>query len=219
MGFNGNSSMTMRIRVTFAKTEPMRFTSHLDLHRAWERLLRRAGIPVTFSQGYNPRPRIQLASPLPLGITSRCEVIDIWLVNESHAPDSVKSRLIQVQPPGIEVQEIEIVDPDSPPLQKKVHAAEYTVALLDRTTNLDHKIETLLNSEAILRQRRGKSYDLRPLIRELILSPEGDINSIQIFMRLNAQEGGTGRPEEVLLALDIQPENTRIERTRLVFQN
>ena len=81
------------------------------------------------------------------------------------------------------------------------------------------KIETLLNSETILRQRRGKSYDLRPLIKELTLSPEGENSSNKICMRLSAQEGGTGRPEEVLLALDIQPENTRIERTRLVFQD
>lgn len=219
MGSNGNSNMTMRIRVKFAKTEPMRFTSHLDLYRAWERLLRRAGIPVTFSQGYNPRPRIQLAAPLPLGITSSCEIIDIWLSNGSHDPGAVKSRLIQVQPPGIEIQEVIFVDPDSPPLQKMVHASEYAVALLDPTPNLDTKIATLLNSESILRQRRGKSYDLRPLINNLSLVPGRDITSIQLFMQLSAQEGGTGRPEEVLLELEIPPENTRIVRTSLIYQD
>ena len=78
--------MTMRLRVTFAKTEPMRFTSHLDLYRAWERMLRRAGFPLVFSQGYNPRPRLQLATPLPLGITSRFEIIDFWL---SGGPDDL----------------------------------------------------------------------------------------------------------------------------------
>jgi radical SAM-linked protein len=219
MGSNGNNSVAMRIRVKFAKTEPMRFTSHLDLYRAWERLLRRAGIPVTFSQGYNPRPRIQLAAPLPLGITSSCEIIDIWLSNGSHDPGAVKSRLIQVQPPGIEVQEVIFVDPDSPPLQKMVHASEYAVTLLDPTPNLDPKIATLLNSESILRQRRGKSYDLRPLINNLSLVPGRDITSIQLFMQLSAQEGGTGRPEEVLLELEIPPENTRIVRTSLIYQD
>jgi radical SAM-linked protein len=218
MGSNGNKT-AMRTRVVFAKTEPMRFTSHLDLYRAWERMLRRADLPLVFSQGYNPRPRLQLAAPLPLGITSRSEIIDFWL---SGGPDDLKtisSRLIQAQPPGIDVLEVEYVEHGSPPLQKKVNAAEYTVALLDRTPNLEPKIETLMNSETVLRQRRGKSYDLRTLIKELTLSPEGDNNSNQIFMRLSAQEGGTGRPEEVLLALDIQPENTLIERTRLVFQD
>jgi len=211
--------MAMRIRVTFSKTEAMRFTSHLDLYRAWERLLRRAGIPVKFSQGYNPRPRIQLASPLPLGITSNCEIIDIWLSNDSHEPGAVKSRLIQVQPPGIEVQDVEFVDPDSPPLQKKVHAAEYAVALLDPTPYLDRRITSVLNAETIQRERRRKSYDLRPLIKELSLSPGGDNGPIQIFMELNTQEGSTGRPEEVLLALDIPPENSRIQRSRLIIQD
>jgi radical SAM-linked protein len=217
MGSNSNNSMTMRIRVTFAKTEPMRFTSHLDLYRSWERMLRRADLPLVFSQGYNPRPRLQLAAPLPLGITSRCEIIDFWLSGALDDLKTISSRLIQAQPPGIEVLEVENVKPGSPPLQKKVNIAEYSVVLLDRTLNLNPKIETLMNSRTILRQRRGKSYDLRPLIKELILSPEGNNSSNQIFMRLSAQEGSTGRPEEVLLALDIQPENTRIERTGLLF--
>ncbi len=219
MGSNGNNSQAMRIRVKFAKTEPMRFTSHLDLYRGWERMLRRADLPLIFSQGYNPRPRIQLAAPLPLGITSSCEIIDIRLSYGSHDPGPVKSRLIQVQPPGIEVQEVIFVDPDSPPLQKMVHAAEYSVTLLDPTPNLDCKIATLLNSESILRQRRGKSYDLRPLTIDLSLVPGRDNSPNQLLMQLSAQEGGTGRPEEVLLALDIPPENTRIERTRLIYQD
>ncbi|MFN2265763.1 MAG: TIGR03936 family radical SAM-associated protein, partial [Anaerolineales bacterium] len=72
---NDNQLTTMRIRVKFAKTEPMRFTSHLDLYRAWERLLRRADLSLVFSQGYNPRPKLQLAAPLALGITSQAEII------------------------------------------------------------------------------------------------------------------------------------------------
>ena len=219
MGSNGNNSKTMRIRVKFAKTEPMRFTSHLDLYRAWERLLRRADVPLVFSQGYNPRPRIQLAAPLPLGITSSCEIIDIWMSDNQLDLQTLRTRIIQVQPPGIEVREVEYIDPNFPPLQKEVHAAEYSVALLDPTSNLDHKIATLLNSESILRQRRGKSYDLRPLINELSLLPEADNTSFQLFMQLSAREGGTGRPEEVLLTLEIPPENTRIVRTSLVYQD
>jgi radical SAM-linked protein len=219
MTSNSTKVMAMRIRVKFAKTEPMRFTSHLDLYRAWERLLRRADMPLVFSQGFNPRPRIQLAAPLPLGITSRFEIVDFWLSTGPGDLETISSRLTHAQPPGIEVVEVILVETDSPPLQKKVYAAEYTVALLDRTPNLDHKIETLMSSEKLLRQKRGKSYDLRPLIKELTLSTVGGDISNYIFMRLNAQEGRTGRPEEVLLALDIRPENTIIERTRLLFQD
>jgi radical SAM-linked protein len=70
---------SMRIQITFSKTGAMRFTGHLDLHRAWERTFRRAALPLAYSQGYNPRPKMNLASALPLGFTSECEVIDVRL--------------------------------------------------------------------------------------------------------------------------------------------
>jgi hypothetical protein len=71
-----------------------------------------------------------------------------------------------------------------------------------------------MESKSILRERRGKPYDLRPLIEEVSLVPEG-----KIFMKLAAREGATGRPEEVLDVLGIAFEETRIERTRLIFQS
>jgi radical SAM-linked protein len=215
-GKNGSNITTMRIRVKFAKTQPMRFTSHLDLYRAWERLLRRAGMQMVFSQGYNPRPKLQLAAPLPLGITSRAEIVDFWLSDGPGDIDQLKSKLIAAKPPGIEILTVEFAEPSAPPLQKKVSAAEYQVILLDKISQPDQRIDSLLGSETLIRQRRGKSYDLRPLI--LALSFESKDPEF-ILMRLNAQEGSTGRPEEVLLALDIQPENTRIERTQLLIQD
>jgi len=111
---------------------------------------------------------------------------------------------------------LEIIDPSAPPLQKKVSAAEYQVRLLDQVLNLDQKIETMLDSESILREKRGKTYDLRPLIEELKFEG-GESRSIE--MLLKAQEGSTGRPEEVLRALDIPPENSRVERTKLVIEH
>ena len=73
----------------------MRYTSHLDLYRAWERLLRRAGAQLVFSQGYNPRPKLQLAAPLALGITSQAEIIDFWLSDAPNDLDQLKSELIR----------------------------------------------------------------------------------------------------------------------------
>jgi len=179
-------------------------------------LLRRADVPLVFSQGYNPRPKLQLAAPLALGITSRAEIVDFWFTDGPDDLEIMISELIQAQPPGIEIISVEFVDPSAPPLQKKVTAAQYEITLLDQIPHIDQTIESLLNSETIIRQRRGKSYDLRPLILELRVNNKGPE---LIQMRLNAQEGNTGRPEEVLLALEIQPENTHIERTQLVFQD
>ena len=209
----------MRIRVTFSKTEPLRFTSHLDLFRAWERTLRRAGLPVLFSQGYNPRPRLQLAAALPLGFTSECEVIDVWLENDAPQIPDITPALIQVQPPGIEIQEIVEIDPKSPPLQKLILFAEYQVTLLDKVPQLNTRISELLRKDSLQRERRGKTYDLRPLIKELTVISKSGGEAESLFMRLSAQEGKTGRPEEVLLALDIPPESTRVHRLKLIFSH
>lgn len=206
--------MAMRIRVVFAKTEPMRFTSHLDLYRAWERLLRRAGVQLQFSQGFNPRPKLQLAAPLALGITSQAEIIDFWLSADPGDVDQLASMLVAAQPPGIEIQSVVLVDPADPPLQKKVIAACYQVTLLDEQAHIAQEIDLLLASEQIIRERRGKNYDLRPLIKELSVET-GPPQRLQ--MLLQSSEGSTGRPEEVLLTLGIAPENTRIERTQIVF--
>lgn len=208
----------MRIRVTFAKTEAMRFTSHLDMFRAWERTLRRASLPVLFSQGYNPRPRLQLAAALPLGFTSECEVIDVWLEDEFSQVEEIKSTLLQVQPPGIEIQEIVTIDPKSPPLQQQVLFAEYLVSILEQVPKLESRIKEILNSETLKRERRGKAYDLRPLIEDLTLRIINGGRQ-QLFMRLFAQEGKTGRPEEVLIALDIPPEKAHVHRLKLIFSD
>lgn len=207
----------MRIRIYFAKTEIIRFTSHLDLYRAWERIIRRSGLPVIFSQGYNPRPRMQLAAALPLGFTSICEIIDIWLTDVTYDINTLKSDLLRSQPPGIKILDVKEIDPNSPALQKLINAAEYIVTLRQPVPELIQRINTVLNSKVITRQRRGKSYDLRPLIEELAPITENENNHQLLHMRLVAQERSTGRPEEVLLAMDIPPESTRIQRTKLIF--
>ncbi len=64
----------IRYRLRFHKTEAMRFTGHLDLHRALERTIRRSGLPLAYTRGFSPHPRLQLAAALPLGFVSRAEV-------------------------------------------------------------------------------------------------------------------------------------------------
>ena len=71
-----------RYRLTFGKEERIRFTGHLDIHRAWERTFRRAGLPLAYRQGFNPRPRLNIGSALPLGHSSTAELMDFWLEEE-----------------------------------------------------------------------------------------------------------------------------------------
>jgi len=69
----------MRLRITFSKEGWLIYSSHLDLMRVWERALRRAGAPLAYSGGFNPRPKLQIARALPLGHVGEGELIDVWL--------------------------------------------------------------------------------------------------------------------------------------------
>jgi len=206
----------MRIRINFAKTEAMRYTSHLDLHRTLERTIRRAALPLAYSQGFRPHPRINLACALPLGFTSESEVVDIWL--ESELPlDSIKTALSSASPPGIHINFIEQMPLDLPALQASLLAAEYHITFLCPIPDLSQRIENILESTSLPRIRRGRAYDLRPLINKLELLP-GDTNLLQnIQVTLCAMEGATGRPEEVILAIGGNPHEARVHRVQLIF--
>ena len=91
-----------RYRLRFAKTIDLRFTGHLDLHRALERTLRRASLPLAYTQGFNPRPRLNLASALPLGFASECELADFWFEEELSA-DQILADLQLASPPGLQI--------------------------------------------------------------------------------------------------------------------
>jgi radical SAM-linked protein len=206
----------MRIRITFAKTEAMRFTSHLDLHRAWERTFRRAGLPLAYTQGFSPHPRLNLASALPLGFTGEAEVLDAWL--ETDLPIlKIIEQLQTALPPGIIIMSVNEVDLRLPALQSILIANEYLITLLEPGDGLQQKVEELLGSPSIFREWRGKPYDLRPLVLELAILDHVPGGQQQLRARLSAREGATGRPEEVLEALGIQPTAACIHRTHLIF--
>ncbi|MCI0552823.1 MAG: TIGR03936 family radical SAM-associated protein [Anaerolineae bacterium] len=217
----------MRIRITFAKQGALRYTGQLDLHKLWERAARRAELPLAYSQGFHPQPKINIAAALPLGFSSRCEVMDLKLEREIPL-EGLGEKLQQTLPAGIQVLNVESADERAPALQTQVVAAEYEVTLMESvdTSELKRKVDSVMESESIIRERRGKTYDLHPLIEELkILESDGlplvqeQAPALQIFMRLTAREGATGRPEEVLDVLGIAFEETRIERTRLIFHS
>ena len=209
----------MRIRVTFAKQGALRYTGHLDLHKIWERTARRADLALTYSQGFHPQPKMQLAAALPLGFSSRCELVDLRIDGEVDLAD-LPARLQAAVPPGLAILKVEAVDEISPPLQTQVISAEYEVTFFDEVDQekLAGSLAAVLGAASLPRERRGKPYDLRPLIETLAcIEPDADGHT-RLFMRLAAREGATGRPEEVLAALDVPYEGARVERTRLIFK-
>jgi radical SAM-linked protein len=204
-----------RYRISFTKDEAQRYTSHLDLQRAWGRLLRRAGLPTLYSKGFNPRPRLQLSTALPLGCTSEYELADIWLTEDLPCSE-IHERLQQSAPPGTRILNVSTVSLNEAAISNQIDAVSYRVQIDPDGTEeeLATSISGLLQRDAIQRERRGKTYDLRPLIEELELVMTR-AESPSINMRLTAKEGATGRPEEVLLALDLDPARAKIHRTDL----
>lgn len=203
----------MRLRITFAKDGALRYTGHLDLHKIWERTLRRAALPLAYSQGFHPQPKIQIAAALPLGFLGRREIVDIWLeTDEDNLP--TPALLQSAAPPGLTILSVDVVAERAPALQTQVAAAEYEVTLLEAEagSGLDQRVADLLGRERLPRERRGKSYDLRPLIQALEWRPP------RLRMVLSAGQAATGRPEEVLAELGIDLLTVRIERTRLIFE-
>jgi len=204
----------MRLRITFSKQGALRYTGHLDLHKLWERAARRAELPLAYSQGFHPQPKMNIAAALPLGFSSRCEVLDMRLEHDIPL-DGLQEKLQQTLPTGIWISAIESVHERAPALQTQVESAEYEITSMEAGfgSNLKRRIDSVMEAESIIRERRGKTYDLRPLIEELKL-----LSDHKIFVRLTAREGATGRPDEVLDELGIPIEDARVERTALNFQ-
>lgn len=210
-----------RLRLTYAKGEALKYISHLDLARTWERAFRRAGLPVAYSQGFNPKPRFQIAAALPVGVTGSSEMLDVWLT-EPLSGDEALARLRPVLPRDLEVSGAEQVDLRAPALQAQMIAADYraTVHTGEPSEAIESRIQALITCPSIPRRRMQKgdwqTYDLRPLVQDIGVTP-GAEGVLLLTMRLEASPQGAGRPEEVLDALGLALNLHSVERTQLYF--
>jgi radical SAM-linked protein len=211
-----------RLRITFSRGEELKYITHLDLMRLWQRVLRRAGIPLVYSQGFSPHPRISLAAPLAIGVTSSGELMDIYLerrLSPHYFMKSVKGQL----PRGIDILEVAEVAPTLPSLQSQVRCAEYriTVAADRKVEELEAAIDSLMSSDSLpwqhARDREIRKYDLRALIEDIRLI-ESTPDDFVIGMRLRCDSTGTGRPEQVISALGFASPPKSIHRTRLILE-
>lgn len=209
-------NLPVRIRITYAKIGNLRFIGHLDLQNLWERAFRRADLPMQFSQGFSPKVRLNLASALPLGITSVCEVIDFWLVKATPL-DEVHRALAGALPAEIQILSLEFVPLTLPSLQSSMQASEF-LAAFDHKVNADQlqaRVDEFMSATEIIRIRRGKPYNLRVLTKTLEVvyaTPQ-----LQLLMRLDSREGATGRPDEVITQLGFDPLSCDIKRIKLIF--
>ncbi len=210
-----------RLRLRFARGEPLKYISHLDLMRLWERMLRRAGIPMAYSEGFSPHPRISLAVPLPIGVTSEAELADI-VVRKAVSPYSFLQQTKPQLPPGMEVLEVQQVSLTAPSLQSLARAVEYRVSVASGGTEEEVReaIAATLGAEKLpwhhMRDTGPRHYDLRPLIEGLALETWRE-GVATLGMKLRCDSRGTGRPEQVTAALGLTAHPHLVHRTRIVL--
>jgi radical SAM-linked protein len=210
-----------RLRIKFSRGEEIKYISHLDLMRCWERLLHRVRVPLVYSEGFTPHPKISLAAPLPIGVTSEAELLDVTL-RKRVSPYSFIQTVRRGLPRGIDVLEVREAFLEAPSLQSQLRYAEYSVEV---KVNKDLKamqeaVASLLRAEHIpwqhMRDTGPRHYDLRALIENLWLIDWSD-SECTLGMRLSNDSRGAGRPEQVIGVLGLTDYPSSIHRTRLIL--
>jgi len=207
-----------RLRFRYRLTGEAGALSNRDLVRIWDDAITGAGFNVARSEGRRASPQVALAAPIPLGMTSHCEIADIFL-SEPADPDRVLASLQPLLPSGIEAVAVTEVGVDTRSLQSQLRWAEYEVTLSPGTAVVDDlrdAVARLLAADSLpseyQRANRVKTYDLRPLILAIYVA--GTDTAPILRMRLRAEPERTARADQVVLALAL-PAAAATRRTRL----
>lgn len=210
-----------RLRIRFGRGAEVKFISHLDIIKLWYRAFLRAGIELAYSEGFNPHPKISVAAPLALGITSEADLMDVY-TSGYVSPHSFTTCVSQQLPPGMEIIQVYYIATTLPSLQAQVRYAEYKVEVETEkgTGYITEALTSMLAMEKLPWQHQRdtvlRSYDLRALIDDLWLDGCND-NYGTIGMRLRCDSRGSGRPEQVVKALGFN-RPISIHRTRLILE-
>lgn len=210
-----------RLRIRFGRGAQVKFISHLDIIRLWHRAFRRTGIEIAYSEGFNPHPKMSVAAPLALGVTSQAELMDIYTIGFI-SPHSLATYISPQLPSGIEIIQVYHIPTTLPSLQAQVRYAEYIV-MVETEKGATHIMEALSSLLAHTnlpwqheRDTGIRSYDLRALIDDLWLVNWSN-NCGSVGMRLRCDSRGSGRPEQVIKALGFARPRS-VHRTLLILQ-
>ncbi len=211
-----------RLRARFTRGQEVKFISHLDLMRLWTRALIRAGVPLAYSEGFNPHPRLSLAAPLAVGVTSEAELLDIFL-SKWVSPHFFTAAVSHQLPPGIEILQAQPIGLSLPSLPAQVRYAEYKVEVETEKEprDIESGLSSLLSAEHLPWQHQRdtgiRSYDLRALIDNLWFI-DWHHPLCTMGMRLRCDNSGSGRPEQVTAALGFAHYPQSMHRTKLILK-
>ncbi len=212
----------IKLRITFSKTGRARFISHLDLNRTMQRALKRARIPIWYTEGFNPHAYIMFPLALSLGVDSKCELMDISITEDIDFK-KIKESLNSVLPEGLQVINVALQDKK----HTEIAFSEYRIVLSADCDNerLLEEFKSFLNLEKIEVEKKTKKkgislIDIKPLI--IVLSANVCDNGVEIMLRLPSGTSTNINPSLVIdafnsmFALDI---TVYIERTKILCTN
>ncbi len=220
-------SAKVRVRIRFTKVGKVRWTSHRDVARMWERAFRRVGLPLSYSEGFSPRPRVSFGLALPTGHESVAEYLDVELTDISSVDvGGLPVRLSGALPSGVDATAVEVVAPGTPSLQEDVNACTWRwVGAPGEGSEpigleqMEARVASVLaaSSVVVTRNRKGgrQAEDIRPGILSLQLSgPAGSDPSQGMWLEADlACQPRSLRPTEVLAALGADLEERSVRRT------
>lgn len=212
-----------KLRVQHAKRGPLRFTSHRDFQRAFERALRRANVPMAYSAGFSPHPKISYANAAPTGVASEAEYVEIGVV-EKCDPQKVCEALDRVLPPGLDV--IDVVEAKTSDFVARLEASHWKIELPGvELSALTKAVEAFLAAGEVLVERMTKSglrtFDARNAVIRGVTESGPDCAILLVVVRHGTP---AVRPDDVLAALtkvaeltiEIPPRITRLAQGPLL---
>ncbi|MBQ6321587.1 MAG: DUF2344 domain-containing protein [Lachnospiraceae bacterium] len=196
----------MKVRIKFSKQGNMKFIGHLDIMRYFQKALKRAGIPIRFTEGFSPHMILSFASPLGVGITSSGEYADLELTCETieKGPflDALNAQMVE----GMEILDVtQIREGKGDKAMSLVAAADYTVAFRNQRQLTALQVDSFLGQEQIQVEKEGKKgtrlVNIRPFIYQMHLLPDSASASDSFFLRLSSGSADNVKPEAVMDAL------------------
>lgn len=189
-----------KLRVQHAKRGPLRFTSHRDFQRAFERALRRADVPMAYSAGFSPHPKISYANAAPTGVASEAEYVEIGVVKKCD-PQKVKEVLDRVLPPGLDI--IDVVEANTSDFVARLEASHWKIELPGSSVEtISAALDQFLAAEEVLVERMTKSglrtFDARNAVIRGVSEKGADCAILLLVVKHGTP---AVRPDDVLAAL------------------
>ena len=213
--------VVQRLRLIYGINGALSYASVLDIGRLWERLLHRAQMPLAYTQGFNPHPRLQFAAALAVGYTSSYEVLDL-LLSELVDPEEALGKLRAQCPAGLTILGVEQVPLDAPSPQATLRQMSYRLEIQTGASaaEIQDSFAVLLVQASFVyqRQRKGqtKSFDMRPLVGDIrYICEQSSRHIVELDLLFKAE--GSIRPEEVIAALALPIERLAVHRSALFW--